>query len=248
MLSPENIVKPELEGDDFYWQGNSTGILLIHGFTATTAEVRLAAEKLHQAGYTTAGPLLPGHGTDPDELNRTPWQMWLEKVKTFYERLQRDCDRVFVIGESMGSLLALLLAAQHPEIKGLCLFAPAIKVPNLWFSRWMAPFKAHLEKNMEEDGLAWQGYRVYPIKAMVQMLKLQQHTRKILPQIQQPTLVFTGEYDRSIAPESADIILKGIHSRMKTHLHMKESPHCILLAGELDQVIQRIIKFIEDQS
>ena len=38
---------PQLEGDDFLWKGNPTGVLLIHGFTATTAEVRLIAEKLH---------------------------------------------------------------------------------------------------------------------------------------------------------------------------------------------------------
>ena len=32
------IRNPHLEGGDIFWQGDRTGILLIHGFTATTAE------------------------------------------------------------------------------------------------------------------------------------------------------------------------------------------------------------------
>ena len=59
---------PQLDGEDFFVQGNSTGILLIHGFTATTTEVRLLAENLHHVGFTVAGPLLPGHGTHPEDL------------------------------------------------------------------------------------------------------------------------------------------------------------------------------------
>jgi len=41
------IHNPHLEGGPFVWEGNRLGILLIHGFTATTTEVRLLAEKLH---------------------------------------------------------------------------------------------------------------------------------------------------------------------------------------------------------
>jgi len=248
MTQNEYIRNPELEGDDFFWKGNSTGILLIHGFTATTAEVRLMAEKLHRVGYTTAGPLLPGHGTHLDDLNRSTWQMWLEKVKKFYENLQRDCDRVFVIGESMGALLALELASQHPEINGLLLFAPAIKVEKLWLSRLLAPFKDHLEKSGEDDGLPWKGYTVYPVKASVELLNLQRHTRKQLPKITQPIIVFTGEFDRSIAPNAAEIVMKGISSKTRKHIHMKDSPHCIILDGELDRAFNHVIQFIKEQS
>ena len=248
MTANDYIRNPQLKGDDFYWKGNSTGILLIHGFTATTAEVRLLAEKLHQAGFTAAGPLLPGHGTHPDDLNRSTWQMWLEKVKLNYTKLQRDCARVFVAGESMGSLLALELATQYPEIKGLLLFAPAIKVPNLWISRLLLPFKDYLEKSGEDDGLPWKGYTVYPVKAMVELLRLQKYIRRRLPQVNQPTLVFTGEYDRSISQDAAGVVLNGIRSAKKNHIHLTESPHCILLDGELDLAFKHVMAFIEENS
>jgi len=240
------IRNPHLAGESFFWMGNQTGILLIHGFTATSAEVRLIAERLHQDGYTTAGPLLPGHGTQPEELNRSTWQMWLEEVKETYEKILHQCEKVFVIGQSMGALLAIELAIQHPEIAGLMLFSPAIKVNNLWISRFLAPFKAYLEKSTKDDGLAWKGYNVYPLKASVEILKLQKHTGKQLKRIKQSTLIVTGDLDHTIAQNSADIILDAIQSKTKHHIRMKESAHCVLLDKELDQVYRYVLAFMSD--
>ncbi|QRN83480.1 alpha/beta fold hydrolase [Chloroflexota bacterium] len=248
MLDNGYMRNDHLDGEDFHFQGNDTGILLLHGFTATTTEVRLIGDKLHQAGYTVAAPLLPGHGTDPDDLNHATWQMWLEKVKNFYEMLTRECSQVFVVAESMGTLLALELAVQHPEIKGLLLFAPAIKVHKLWLSRFVAPFMKYLTKNSEDDGLPWKGYNVYPVRASVQMLKLQKQARTHLADVTPPTLLFTGEYDNTLTDDAAEIVLEGLGSKEKGLIHMADSPHCILLDGELDQAFQDIDQFINDHS
>ena len=150
MSEQEFIKNAHLPGDDFFWQDNKTGILLIHGFTATTAEVRPIAHILHKAGLTTTGPLLPGHGTHPDDMNRATWQMWVEKVKKTYAELLSHCNQVFVLGESMGALLALELAAQHPEIAGIILFAPAIKVNKLWRAHLLVPFKDYINDFTEK--------------------------------------------------------------------------------------------------
>ena len=235
---------PDLPGEVFYWEGSPTGFLLIHGFTATTAEVRLIAEKLHQAGYTTAAPLLSGHGTHPDDLNRVKWPMWVENVKQTYEQLMKHCNQIYVIGESMGALVTLELAAQHPEIAGLFLFAPALKVNGLGWARFVAPFKKHLQKSDEDDGLPWKGYNVYPLKASVQLLRLQEHVHKILPSISQPVVVFTGEFDRTISENSADIILCQVASNQKCRIHLSESDHCILLDRELDKAYDNVMAFV----
>ncbi len=247
MTENQTIRNPHLEGDDFYWKAGPIGILLIHGFTATTAEVRLIAEKCHADGFTAAAPLLPGHGTHPDQLNQTRWQDWLKKVEETYARLAADCDSVFVIAESMGALLAIALGAKHSEIRGLMLFAPAIKISGLWRARLMAPFIDHLQKNAKEDGLPWKGYTVYPVKASVALLKLQKYARKQLSKITQPLLVFTGAKDHTIHPDSAQMILDKVQSKEKTHQHMENSAHCILLDQELDAVYEQVRAFIAQQ-
>lgn len=246
------MLNPGLPGDDFFFtrsdpsQGRaSTGVLLLHGFTATTAEVRPLAEKLHQAGFTLAAPLLPGHGTHPDDLNRTQWSMWVEKTKQSYESLNRQCDRVYVAGESMGGLLALELARQHPEVAGLFLFAPAIKIKGLWLARILWPIIKYLKKAPKKEDLPWKGYNVYPVKAAGELHKLQRHVMHYLPDITNPVVVFTGEYDQRVSSDTADIILQRIGSPIKHHLHLTESGHCIVLDRELVQVVNHLLNFIE---
>src|SRR5512134_2949565 len=115
---------PQLEGGAFLWSAGRTGVLLIHGFTATTAEVRPLAKVLRQNGYTVAGPLLPGHGTTPEQANRARWQQWVAAGEAAYRQLAGRCDQVVVGGESMGGLIALYLAAQHPEVAAVLAYAP----------------------------------------------------------------------------------------------------------------------------
>ena len=56
MPSRSMIHNPHLEGEPFFWEAGPVGVLLIHGFTATTAEVRPLAKILQQDGYTVSGP------------------------------------------------------------------------------------------------------------------------------------------------------------------------------------------------
>lgn len=248
MTANEYMEKPHLDGDEFFWQGNQVGVLLIHGFTATTAEVRLMAEKLHAAGLTVAAPLLPGHGTHPDDLNRATWNMWLQKVKETYERLLEVCQEVFVLGTSMGALLSIELAAQHPEIPGLLLFSPALKVEKLWLAPLLAPFKKYLRKEPKDESLAWKGYTVYPLKAAGQLYKLQKHVKGVLPKIEQPMLIFTGEKDDRMFNEAIAPLLNQVKSLEKGHHPMQNSGHFVMLEDDLDEASQLTLRFIAKHS
>ena len=104
------MLHPELDGNSFYFEGDETAFLLVHGYTATTTEVRTLAELYLALGRTVAAPLLPGHGTHPDELNQTRWQDWYEAVRQTYLDLRARNKKIWLAGESMGALLCLKLA------------------------------------------------------------------------------------------------------------------------------------------
>ena len=122
------ILNPELEGESFFWKSGETGVLLLHGLTATTAEVRPLAKRLLNEGYTVSGILLPGHGTTPENLSQTDRKDWIKASEEAYNELKRECSSVIVGGESVGALIALRLASDYPEIKGLLLYAPAMSL------------------------------------------------------------------------------------------------------------------------
>jgi carboxylesterase len=77
------------------------GILLVHGFTGSPASMRPWGEFLYSKGYTVRVPLLPGHGTHPEHLNKVKWQEWPAKIEFELSQLKKSCDVVFLIGLSM---------------------------------------------------------------------------------------------------------------------------------------------------
>ncbi|MCH2451913.1 MAG: hypothetical protein MK221_01750, partial [Gemmatimonadetes bacterium] len=104
-----DIINPELEGGSFFWKGGETGVLLLHGLTATTAEVRPLAKCLLNEGYTVSGILLPGHGTKAENLSHTHRNDWIKASKEAYNELKRECSYVILGGEYVVALLALSL-------------------------------------------------------------------------------------------------------------------------------------------
>ena len=212
---------PHLEGDSFFWSGGPTGILLSHGWTATTAEVRLLAQRLHKQGYTVSGPLLPGHGATPHEMNRCRWQDWTQAMAAAYQRLAAQCERVFVGGESMGALLALYLAAEQPEVAGILAYAPALRVPrlNTFKARLVVPFIRTVPKRTlhhDADG-KWQGYKVNPIPAFLQLIYLQRQVRRRLLDIRQPLLIVQGRLDTVIDLRGIGLLYRERTALAGTH-------------------------------
>lgn len=240
---------PHLEGEAFFWEAGPIGVFLSHGFTATSSEVRPLAQALFAAGYTVAGPLLPGHGTTLEDLNRTSWQDWVAGGEEVYQRLTARCEQVFLGGESMGALTALYLASEHPEAAGVLAYAPAVK---LKLSNWdrlklyvSAPLLPDIAKRVWEPEPGWQGYPANPLRAAVQLLQMEKEVRSRLPRIRQPVLVVQGRLDDAIAPESGQIICEGVQSTV-TEIHwMEHSGHTVVLGREFEDVVNLTLRFLQ---
>ena len=238
------IVKPHLDGTSINYPGNKTGFVLVHGFTATTTEVKPLAERLHQEGFTVSAPLLPGHGTHPDDLNKTSWQEWYQVVRDAYLKLGESCDVIWLGGESMGSLLCLLTAVEFPEVAGLLLFSPALEVKNLKAAYLAQYFKKYLDKSHKSDDQEWKGYNVYPMKAAVQLLKLQKQVKKNLNKVTQPTLVVVSEADQTVPVSSGKEIINSISSQEKQLTVLENASHTMLLDHDNQQLIDQAIEFV----
>ncbi len=244
-------INPHLPGKPFFWEGGPVGVLLVHGFTATTAEVRPLGQYLHARGFTVAGPLLQGHGTTPQELNRTRWQDWTRAMEVAYRQLVARCDTVFLGGESLGGLLALNLACEHPQAAGILAYAPALTTgPAIGpiLLPLLAPFVRFLPKPSlppNPTDQRWQGYPVNPSSAVGQLFRLQRHVRSRLPLIRQPILIVQGRLDEVVHPGVPDRIYRAVKSTVKEVHWMENSHHCVLLDGEWEAAAHLAQDFIQ---
>lgn len=246
---PPILQNPQADGKSFFWKGSSSaGVLLLHGFTATTVEVRNLAMELHKEGYTVAGKLLPGHGVSPEELNKVSWEDWLACAEDGLAELRHHCESVFVAGESMGGLLSILLASYHPELAGILLFAPALIIPGLWKSKFVWPFKKYIYKKNVDLSSPWQGFNVVPLHAASELCQLQVSARRSLNKVVNPVILFQGKKDQTIDPISSVIVLEKVYSSDKQLVWLDKSTHCIMLDPQLKEAYPLALEFLQTHS
>jgi len=232
---------------------SAAAVLLFHGFTSTTIEVRPLAEYLQKSGYTVMGPLLPGHGTKPEDMLTVHCEDWVETAESAFAGLNKDFSKIVVGGESMGALLALHLAANHPEVSGVVVFAPAMHVSGQWRAPLLAPFikfrpKYYLPKDLQQpepNTLPWQGYNVLPIPSAAEFYELQKIVRHELGSIHQPALIFQGKLDGTIDPQGAQTVLEALSSQDKRLIWLEKSGHTLLLGSEHEAVFCQTLQFIQ---
>ena len=242
---------PHLNGSTFFLQGaNDIGLLLLHGFTATTVEVSYLAKFLNERGYTVSAPLLPGHNTTPDDLNKCKWQDWASAAEAAYHALAVRYKKIIVGGESMGAMLALYLASEHPEIIGVLTYAPSLITPSssrAWQVKILSWFKTYLPKPHRPPNLTdgrTKSYTVNPLKAVTQFHDLQDETRRRLPRVTQTLLNIQGRLDMVIDPRNGEVILQEVKSAYKEMHWLEHSTHVLILDQEWERAAELTLNFI----
>ena len=114
--------------EPFFFPGGPIGCLLVHGFTGTPKEMRWMGEYLAEKGYSVLGVRLAGHATHPADLLRLRWQDWLASVEDGWNLLRGVTPDIFMVGLSMGGILSLLFASQHP-VRGVVTMSTPYRLP-----------------------------------------------------------------------------------------------------------------------
>jgi len=244
-----------LDPSPFFLEGGPVGVLLIHGFTGSPPEMQLVGDYLHQQGFTVSGPLLPGHGTTVEDMNRCKWSDWTGHAEKALADLQTRCETVFVGGLSMGSLLAIYLADQHPELPGIILYSPAVVVAERLI--YLTPILKYLIRKKpksdksdgdltgsEADMRLW-SYEENPIPAAYELLKLIRWVRRALPRLTCPLLVIHSTLDTAIHPDSARYTYARAGSADKELITLHNSGHCVTVDSEWETVAEKTYEFIQ---
>lgn len=246
-----------LDPSPFYLEGGPTGILLVHGFTGSPTEMRLVGDFLHESGLTVSGLLLPGHGSRIEDMNKVRWTDWAAHLEAEYQALKRRCDQAgglaFVAGLSLGSLLTMNFAADHPELPGAILYSPATFIQNRLLpvtpvARYFVKVRSGTGKSDLVDLDAGRQLWCYdgdPVPAAAELYALLRRVRRNLPALKPPLLIIYSTGDASIDPTSAQRTYAMAGSADKQIIKLQQSGHVITVDRQWRYVAEQTLAWIK---
>ena len=227
------------------------GVVLVHGFTGSPAAMRPWAEFLNARGYSVRVPLLPGHGTEPADLNEIEWPEWPAKVLSEISELQKHCSQIFVAGLSMGGGTTLQVASTiQDQLSGIILVNPMIHVrgisPQLAYviSRGIK-FGKSVGNDIKRKGVTEYSYDKMPYRGIYQLLTMLKLTRAALPSIKVPMQLFHSVDDHTLPVSNTEIIMREIGSPNKSRIELLNSYHVATIDYDADLIFANSLTFIE---
>ncbi len=237
------------------------GIVLVHGFLASPAEVREFGEKLADHGYPVLGVRLKGHGTSPWDLRDRSWLDWLSSVRRGHEIMAGLTRRVVLVGFSTGGALCLRLAAeQRKQLAGVAAVAVPLRFRNKnmvfvplmhganrlvrWASSYegIIPFRTNDASEQPDIN-----YKQMPIRGLYELRQMVSDLEDRLGDVRCPVLVLQGNDDPIVMPDSAEQIYDRLPNPDKT-LEIVVSARHGILTEDIGNTHQAIIDFLRKPS
>ncbi|MCC7366971.1 MAG: alpha/beta fold hydrolase [Chloroflexi bacterium] len=240
----------------FEFPGHSDlGVVLIHGFTGAPAEMRPVGEYLAQHGVASVGVRLRGHGTHPNDMLGCSYGDWVADVEAVVDDLLTRCERVVLVGLSMGGTLALNVAARHaddPRIAGVVpICAPLV------LDDWRLGLVKYVARVVRwqgwglpdiKDRAGWDrhvGYRRFRLTALAELIALMRETRALLSGVRQPLLVLQATDDHVVPPRNAQLIHDGVSSADRGVMLLDNCYHVVTVDHAADRVSAATLQFVE---
>lgn len=224
-----------------------TGVLVLHGFTATPLSVAAWAEEFHTAGFDVEVPLLPGHGTTVADCDASSWADWVAAARAALRRL--PTERVVVAGISMGGGLALRLAELEPErVHAVVLANPAVALDPVralavqTLGRVLPGWPA-IAGDLQDTSVQVLAYDRTPLRALVSQVGGWREVRRDLALVTQPLLLLRSRVDHVVPALSSRLVRAGISSRDVTEVVYANSFHELTSDRDAAAVFAASVRF-----
>ncbi len=244
-------------------------IVALHDFGEHVGLYRKAYQRLVSAGYKVYTFDLRGHGKSPgDRAYIEDFDDFLEDVDLLWARVSdresQSRDKVFLLGQGMGALIALRFAlSRKPHARGLILSnmltdlplrpmeRQLTRIPGLWFShkpfaeeagrKWLQPTR---EGHFKDDPLAYRGPLAFATVRAV--LGACRQTYKEAQQMPCSLLVLQGQH-----PLSDSTIVASFHEETESFdkqiFTYQGASANLLVSGIGDQALGDIIEWCDQK-
>ncbi|QOR66172.1 carboxylesterase [Cytobacillus suaedae] len=234
----------------FFFEGGEKAVLLLHGFTGNSADVRMLGRFLEGKGYTCHAPQYKGHGVPPEELVHTGPEDWWQDVMGGYEFLkEKGYENIAAVGLSLGGVFSLKMGYTVP-IKGIVPMCAPMYIKSeevmyngiLDYAREYKKYEGKSSEQIENEMIEFQKTPMNTLKALQELIS---DVRNHVDHIYSPTFVVQARHDHMINTDSANIIYNEVESEQKLIKWYEESGHVITLDKEREQLHEDVFQFLE---
>jgi len=247
--------------EPIYLIGNRVGCLCLHGLSASPQEMAWLAQHMHKQGFSAHVPRLYGHGVSRKHFRRVLWRDWYLSALDGYHLLRAHCDQLFVIGLSMGGLLALRLAAAE-TVSGVVVLGSPLKLDApLWLAHYLryvrpavltsspddTPLDARIRDLQAQRGEPITGRVAYyqmSTAGVAELHKLQGEVKRCLPQVRVPTLLIFSKQDQTVPYKNMALIQAGLVNAQVETLTLEQSDHILTNDVECETVFTATEAFV----
>jgi carboxylesterase len=210
-------------------------VLCLHGLGGTGATMWPLVAALSAADHTVLAPTLPGHGGVPDDLVGVEWANWLAAAREW----PADGPADLVVGQSMGALLALALAAEGRARAVVAVNSPAPDPDAVDGLEWRQS-RGHDWVEVGPSALGESAYERLSLTALLAM-----HTGALsvrLDLVTVPVLVVTSDHDDVVDPSSSDVVAAALTGPVQ-RLRLARGGHVATLDSDRDRLSAAIVTF-----
>lgn len=253
-LGPDGVV---IGGEGFVMnRAGAPAVLLLHGAGDTPQTLRYLARGLYAAGFHVVAPLLPGHGRRVADFARVAAEELIEAARSQFAELRAERAWVGLIGVSMGGALAVLVAADAPNLPALGLVAPYIAMPEriARAARWSRLWGSLFPVVKSADGLSVLdpverdrslAYGVFTAAGLRALAAIVDRARAALPRVQCPTLMLQSRQDNRISVEDGERAFAALGAREKRLEWITGAAHVITVDFGRERVVDALVSWMQ---
>lgn len=225
------------------------GCLCVYGFTGGAYEVNPLVDYLTEhTNWLIKVAELPGHGKKLF-LHNASYREWISAAESSLIDLIDQCDKIYLIGFSMGGMITAYLASKY-KVSKLVLLSASGKY--LSAGQLLKDFGQMLvasrQGNLKDDPL-YNRYKnkrgVVPMRATREFIRCIKFTRPFLSKISCPVLIAQGKQDSMVPYRTAFYLKKNISSEDKEVVFFDRSKHLICLGEDKDELCLVVFSFLD---
>lgn len=231
------------------------GVLILHGFGDTPQSVRALAQYLHQRDWSVRAPLLSGHGQSLRAFTSATADDWLSDARGALRDMQNRCNRVVLIGQSMGGALATILASES-SVDALVLLAPYMRLSRraVWIGRFhfaVGLFVPYLRSRSESSILDPEargralGRGLMTPRLVRELSRVVRQARTAATRVTVPTLVIHSPQDPRVNVASAESAFAELGAEKKSLLWAKRSGHVLSVDYDREWVAGQVADWLD---